>query len=526
MANFDQRYHFNKYISGKSIGALAVAVAVAAAAFTVGDAMAQAKKRGGTLTVALDNNLRGFDLTQIRSVGSGGRAVLSQIHDNLFLSDKQGNLIPRLGLSIKSSDDFKIWRIKLRKGVKYSNGEPFNAETYVVGVQRLLDSKRRDSLLGQTAPFEKVIAIDDHTVEFRLSRSYPAFRSMVSLPHDSFWFQAPKHTKKVGKGIMRNPVGAGPYMLADWKPGNSITFVRNPHYWDKENGQHLEKIVWKVIKDRRATINTLKTGGVDMFITRHGPTAKKASKDSDTTDTSFNAGSTQSIWFNWKLPALRELKVRQALAYAVDRNVVKKVADAHAILSNDYFGPESQWYCHETKNMYPKYDPEKAKRLLKEYGKPVKFTLLTENRGMRLKIAQVHQTFWERVGVEVELKAIQRGAAFQKALRKGEYQVVNSPLAARIDPALVNREIHSKHSGNTMGLNIPEIDAAFDAADAVIDPKKRRAAYCKVNALAIKHLTQLLVFHVPGHAVHKNFVKGVRLAGANITMIPEIWLDK
>ena len=206
-----------------------------------------AQTKGGTLTVGMDRPMTGFDSSMNPRPEYNRRNAMLPVYEDLFSRGKDGKLIPVLGQSLKKSPDNKTWTVTLRKGIRFSNGEDFTAEAYVVHFKRYQASRAWGFLRGMVGPIKEVVAIDSHTVEFCMLRPFPAFGAILSNPVYPMWANAPKHSQKVGKELNRQPVGTGPYMLANWTPGVSITYVKNPHYWNPKK-QHLDKIVFKVIK--------------------------------------------------------------------------------------------------------------------------------------------------------------------------------------------------------------------------------------------------------------------------------------
>ena len=479
--------------------------------------------KGGTLNFGINSRMAGFDLSQVPQIRVYGNAIMRASFEDLFSLDKDGKLVPELGLSVESSDNSKVWRVKLRKGVRYANGEPFNAQTYVYGVKRYQQSRVAGFVIGRTAPFKEVVAINDNTVEFRLRTPFIGFKDLISNPISYMWFNAPKHAQTVGKDLLRRPVGTGPYMLADWKPDNSLTYVRNPNYWDPKR-QHLDKIVFKVIRGNLPLLNSMRSGQLDMYIGRDAKTSAQARKLKGFKVQKHFAGGAGEVALKLTHPALKDLRVRRALAHAIDRATVEKVATGGAgVPASDWWGPQSKWHCKNTG--YPKYNPEKAKQLLKEYGKPVKFTLLSESTGNRSRIAQAHQTFWKRVGVDVTLDLLPRGPAYVQKYRKGQFEAVIVGIQARTDPSRVHRVLHSKHKNNVMKSNFPELDKALDDADKVTDPSKRKEAYCNYTRTAVKYLPNLLISHTPFYVVHRDYVKAIGGTVNNITSFQNAYLD-
>ena len=186
------------------------------AATLASSASAQTPKKGGTLTVGMDRPMTGFDSSANPRPEFNRRNAMLPVYEDLFTQNKEGKLVPVLGLSLKSSPDKKVWTVKLRKDIRFSNGEPLTADAYVVHFKRYMASKAWGFLRGMVGPIKNVVGTDTHTVEFRMLRPFPAFAAILSNPVYAMWANAPKHSEKAGPDLNRLPVGTGPYMLANW----------------------------------------------------------------------------------------------------------------------------------------------------------------------------------------------------------------------------------------------------------------------------------------------------------------------
>ena len=500
---------------------IAVTVSVLIAA-----SLSMAQTKGGTLTAAMDRNMTGFDSAANPRPEYNRRNAMLPVYEDLFKRDANGKLIPVLGESLENSPDMKVWRVKLRQGIKFSNGEPLTAEAYVVHFKRLQASPAWGFLLGMVGPIKEVVATDSHTVEFRMLRPFPAFAAILSNPVFVMWANAPKHSQQVGKELNRQPVGTGPYMLSDWMPGVSLTYVKNPYYRNPEK-QHLDKIVFKVIKGELPRINSVKSGAIDVMLTRDGKTANQAKEDSNLQVITELVGGTTTIEFNTSRPPLNDVRVRKALAHAVNRNADLQASnDGFGRPSTDWFGPESKWSCGADTG-YPEFNPEKAKALLKDYGKPVKFKMITMATKNFKVGATVHQTFWRRVGVEVELKVVPPGPTYFRELRSGKWDAWLVGISEAVDPGLQAQAFYSKNRSNITRSNFADVDAALEKAwRSFQNDKIRKEAYCDYVRAVIKQQPILLRSHNNFALIASKSVKGLTKPSLTLSPIHEAWLER
>jgi len=237
-----------------------------------------AQKRGGTLRVAMNRTFNGFDTASSPTVFPTKLNVQRAIYEDLFSLDKNGNIIPILGTSLKISPDQKLFTVTLRKGVKFSNGEPFTARAFVDHFKRAMKATMVNFIKGQIGPVKDVIAVDSHTVQFQMSRPHAGFRAALTGPFQFFWVNAPEHAKSMGPFVTKLPVGTGPYMLEGWEQGVKLSLVRNPNYRHPKR-QYLDKIIMPLISREEARLNALKAGNLDLYITNSGKIARLAKKD-------------------------------------------------------------------------------------------------------------------------------------------------------------------------------------------------------------------------------------------------------
>ena len=505
---------------------LTLAVGILALVSVTSDALAQGK-RGGTLHVAMNRTFNGFDTATNPTVFPTKLNVQRAIYEDLFGLDEAGKLVSKLGTALKISPDQKVFTVTLRKGVKFSNDEPLTARAYADHFKRALKSPMINFIRGQIGPVKDVVALDDHTVEFRMSRPHAGFRAALTGPFQFFWVNAPEHAKSMGPFVAKLPVGTGPYMLENWDQGVSLTLVRNPNYRYPEK-QYLDKIVMPLVAREEARLNGLKARNIDLYITNSGKLAKLAEKNPGIEVFGQVDQGSGIVAFDTSKPPLNDIRVRKALAHAVDRKVEVQAAlgGVGGILATDWFGPKSKWYC-EGKTGYPEYNPAKAMALLKDYGKPVKFKLSVLTFPVFMVGAQVYQSFWKRVGIDVEVDPRTPGASWVLPLLRGGFQSFFLGIGGAVDPGFQAQNLHSKSGGNFFKFSHPEVDKALEATYPPFkDEAKRKAAFCNYVSTVLKHQPFLLRYHNTFYSVSRTYVKGPKMPVYKMSHIHEMWLDK
>lgn len=518
-----------------SLAAAALLLSTAAVGSAVVFAPAEAAetpKRGGKITVSLNRAIRGFDHIAIPQGGMARRQAIFAVHERLFDMDpKTGKLIPQLGVSATPSDDFKTWRVELRKGAKFSNGKEVTAEAYEWHFDRLFSSPLAGKYKGEMGvPIEKVAASGRYTLEFRFSAPAPGFRTILA-EELYFWTLnepgfAKANYKKKDYNLMS--VGAGPYMVKEYVPRKHMVLVRNPHYYAPER-QFLDQLTLRIHSGSESVrYRSLKAGDIAAFATR-GFSFSTASKDRSVDLLIGSRTSTSaSINFNVSRPPFNDIRVRRALLYAMDRDAIAKVLGrgwAGARAGNSMINRASRWYCPDVR--YPKQDVAKAKQLLKDYGKPVKSVIWSGGISSFLKYSEIVQEMAANVGIELEVKNAGRGiAALVGAINKGIPDLWVTAYGSVSDPLQIQTQFHSKHKANFWKIKSAKIDASIDKLRAAQGFKDRYAANCGLQRAFHDELPFIYGIEAGNGIIKQKWLKGLPPPHNTIYMWHRAWVDK
>src|SRR5215813_13348787 len=186
------------------------------AAFALSGSPVLAQKAGGTLTVGRELDIPGFEPLKVGVYDTAALTASSAIFETLTYLDDNGKPQPRLALSWEPSEDFKIWTFKLRPGVKFSDGTPFNAAAYKENFDRQKDPANKCRCAFYIAAIKSVEAPDELTVVYNLSDPSVNYPTLVSYATQNNAVHSPTAWKTKGDEYNRNPVGTGPYILKSW----------------------------------------------------------------------------------------------------------------------------------------------------------------------------------------------------------------------------------------------------------------------------------------------------------------------
>ena len=484
-------------------------------------ASAESPTRGGSLSVGVESGFLGFDAIAGQAMGPATATAASTVQERLFNRDANGKLIPALGLSASPAKDGKAWTIKLRQGVKFHDGTPFNADAVVHHWKRLLNPENRFRSLLLLKPIASVEKVDEFTVRFNLRHPLPLFPGPLAS-HRAIWSYIPS-PKAVDEGVQnRAPVGTGPFMFKKWESGNRFIVVRNPEYWQKEL-PYLGEIVFRFMPDPETRFSSLKSGEVDLIRTDRGRQVPKAKKDQSLVVYEKAGNGGLVILLNTSKPPLDDRRVRRALAHAWNQQEFVKVSLSNAV-------PCVQHPCTATQTCedidYAEWDLKEAKRLLAEYGKPVTVEVAHSTTPRGREIGAISQQFFKKIGVAVKLAPVDY-LALARRVFTNNYQISGYPFFDSTDmgPFLLAL-FYSKSPWNLTHYNNPEMDKFLETLQITADPQKRKELICAVARLINRDAIMLYAGGQRHYYFARTEVKGIGAIWEGIIDLSGVWLAR
>jgi peptide/nickel transport system substrate-binding protein len=434
---------------------------------------------GGTETrVVIGANADAQSLDPVLTRDATTMRVLRHIYDTLFYRDRDMKLIPQLAESYQFVNDV-TWIIKLRKVIKFHNGETFNAEAVKFTIDFALDPANKALTNPLVNRIERVEIIDDYTVKITTKVPY------VTMPENlmELYIAPPKLAK--GKGmtyLTQHPVGTGAYRLESWSKDREIVLVRNMLYW--QGVPEIDKVVFRVIPEVGPRVAALVVGEVDI-IPDVPPHLIQQVKNSGVASVKGVPGA--RIVFvaldNINKGPMQDVRVRQAMNYGVSVNdIIATIVEGYATATPGGLSSVNKDYDPSLKP-YP-YDPEKAKKLLKEAGFSGGLNLTLHScEGRYLKdkeFAQAIAAQLAKIGVNVKVAFHEWGNYLQmlKSYKAGDMHVFG-----RKDVELEGGTMYAwfKSKASWVTFSDPEIDRLLDKAVAVVDPKSRQAGFYQLQ---------------------------------------------
>jgi peptide/nickel transport system substrate-binding protein len=485
---------------------LRVALTAAALLLSLG-AGAQAET---TLRIGLAEDPDILDPTMARTYV--GRIVFAAFCDKLFDIDEKLNIVPQLALSHETSADGKEMTIKLRPGVKFHDGEPFDAEAAKFSLERHLNmqgSFRKPEL----ATVDHVEVVDPLTIKLVLKTPFSPL--IAQLTDRAGMMVSPKAAKEAGDKFGLHPVCAGPYKFVERVQQDRMVFEKFADYWNKDN-VFIDRVVYLPIVDPTVRLANLKSGGLDLIERVLATDIKDVRADSRLKlstalelgyfGLTININNDKS-----KGPLSQSEKVRQALDLSIDREAINQVVfNGEFTPGNQWVSPEHPYY--QKAFPIPKRDIAKAKALLKESGAtlPVSVDFMVPKGAENEAVAQVIQSMAAEAGFDLKIRLIEFATSFKQA-QAGEFQAFLIGWSGRIDPdgnAYVF--LHSNAPQNDGRYSNPDADKALEDARLVTDPAQRKAIYEKLTKTVLNDEPLIYLYHRKLLIAHTTKLEGYK----------------
>jgi len=441
-----------------------------------------------------------------------GRIVFSAVCDKLFDIDEKLNIVPQLALSHETSADGKEVTIKLRPGVKFHDGEPFDAEAAKFSFERHLTmqgSFRKPEL----AALDHVDVVDPLTIKLVLKTPFSPL--IAQLTDRAGMMVSPKAAKEAGDKFGQHPVCAGPYKFVERVQQDRMVFEKFADYWNKDN-VFIDRVVFLPIVDATVRLANLKSGGLDLIERVLATDIKDVRADKRLKlatalelgymGLTINTGNDKN-----KGPLNQSEKVRQALDLSIDREALNQV------VFNGEFTPGNQWispehpYYQKSFPIQPR-DIAKAKALLKQSGAtlPVSVDFMVPKGAENEAVAQVIQSMAAEAGFDVKIRLLEWATSLKQA-QAGEYQMFLLGWSGRIDPDGNSYVfLHTKAPQNEAFYSNPEADKALEDARLVTDPAQRKAIYEKLTKTVLNDEPLIYLYHRKLLIAHTTKLEGYK----------------
>jgi peptide/nickel transport system substrate-binding protein len=427
--------------------------------------------------------------------------VGAQMFESLIERDQNLKLAPALAIELPRLVAPTVWEFKLRKGVKFHNGEDFNAESVKFSIERLINPANK--LRGSTsfAPIDRVEIVDAYTVKIHTKKPWPVFASHIALRQAAMY--PPKESAgKDPAAISKNPIGTGPYRFVRWAKDEEIVMEAFPGYWG--GAPKIKTIVWKPIPDDAVRVAALQNGEIDVAVNIPPHLAGIIDKHPKIfLSTAPSIRTIQLMIYTHQMDAnhkptgpyngpTADKRVRQALAYAIDADaIIKGVMDGKAVrvptmLTSLHFG-----YDPTLKPI--KQDVAKTKKLLADAGFPNGIEIVLNGpQGRYVRDKEVAEAVAGQLN-QAGIKTTLRTHEFVSYLNNMVYVHKAGPvwLIGWGHPTMDAEAIYVplfKSPNIFVNWHNEDFNGMVEEAQSQMDEKKRLAEYHRINKLWIEEV--------------------------------------
>jgi ABC-type transport system substrate-binding protein len=495
--------------------------------------------KGGTLTWGRGGDSVTLDLAQATD-GESIKAGIQSLENLVMFKKDSMDVEPQLATSWEVSKDGLTWTFKLRKGVKFHDGTPFNARAVKVSFERVLDKNHpfykygtwRYPALG-LGPVKEVKVIDEFTVALKTEKPFAPLAANLAL-----WLcpiLSPTAIEKYKEDIGRNPVGTGPFKVVKWVKDDQIILERNDSYWGQK--AYLDKIILKSIPEVSARLMALQSGAIDIAddldpdsiqMVKGNPNFRMIERPS------INVG---YLALNTKKPILSNKLVRQAITHAIDKQtIIKTIFRGLAIPAKNPFPPSIWGYNDKVVDF--EYNVQKAKDLLAKAGYPQGFSMelwaMPVSRAYMpepVKTAELIQAYLAAAGINAKIVRHEWGVYLDKTA-KGEHDLcMMGWLGGNADPdnflyGLLCGDNAKPPAANIAFWENGEFDQLVKEARTTFDKGKRTNLYLKAQEIFHEEAPWVPLAHSTIVRIYNQKLHDVPLRPNGLNSFQMVWKEK
>ncbi|MFB3887517.1 MAG: ABC transporter substrate-binding protein [Thermodesulfobacteriota bacterium] len=487
-----------------------------AVAFFTSFAHAQKPVYGGSITIALAVEPPGLDPTTATSAVIP-RVVYSNILEGLVKIDRNGKIAPALARDLRISKDGKEYTFVLKRGVKFHDGKPFDAEDVKFTFERLMDEKTGTAHREYYKDIDSIQAVNSHTMKIRLKNANSMFLFNLARP-DSVIIN-----RQAVDQLKSAPIGTGPFKFVEWMPGDHITLSKFGDF-HRKGIPYLDKVTFRFIGDPSAQIAGLKAGDIDAIAYDVSP-ENALLLEKDPKFKVLNGYTTTKVILstNNSRKPFNDVRIRKAMAYAIDRNaLIKGAMSGYGIPIGSHMDPGNPYYIDLTK-VYP-YDPQKAKQLLTEAGYPNGFEAvikLPERYAYARRSGEIIADMFSQVGIKLKIELTEWGQWIDRVFKNADYDLT---VIGHAEPFDINIYANPNYY---FRYDSPKFQETLKKAEMEADAKIRKELYITCQKMITEDAVNGFLYVLPSLPTMKkevmNWWKDYPMTAVDVT---EVWIQK
>ncbi|WP_261554520.1 ABC transporter substrate-binding protein [Frankia tisae] len=494
---------------------------------------------GGTVSVAVPTDIGCIDPQQVRS---DTLYSLRQTVDSLTdQNPATGQIVPWLATSWDVSSDATTFTFHLRDGATFSDGTPVDAKVVKDNFDTITTKLRGLSSLGVTylTNYAGTTVVDSLTAQVKFSKPNAAFLQASSTPSLGLIAEA-SLAKEPALRCSGGVVGSGPFTLSSWRPNQSITLAKRKGYnwgsslWTKPGEAYLDKVVFQIVPETGARTGALQSDQVQL-ITSVTRADEAALKGSNKTLKTVTLAGTNTLWINHATPLLKDVKIRQALQFGINRKEITSLFPSGTTAATSILSPTSPGYADNSE--FVTYDPAKAKSILEADGWKVGADGIRTRDGVPLEIEignpgglssvdpelELLQQQVKDVGIRIKIREIPVSEA-TSVQQSGSYDILIAS-AQRPDPDFLRTNFSTKLL-NSYKLAPSSLDTLLDQQAATTDLAKRKELAGQAQRILSENAHAIPIVNYVAEFAHSPKLNGVAFNPQGYPGFHDAWLSR
>lgn len=412
-----------------------------------------------------------------KAVAAGTKEILFNVFEGLLKPDSEGNIVPAVASDYEVLEDGQCYKFTLREGVTFHNGKPVTAEDVKYSLEKIAGMMGSEPMIPAYSLIEEVEIIDDQTVSIHLSDKdvdFPAYLAMVNaaiIPKDNLTPDT-------------NPIGTGPFKYESRSVLQNFIIVKNEDYWGDK--AYLNRVIFNIVPEMDTVVMNLRGGSLDMYAHLTTDQVNQLTDQFEILEGNMNL--VQALYLNNNVKPFDDIKVRQALCYAVnvDEMLTLTSEGKGTPIGSSMFPAFGKYYIPELADKY-EYDPAKAKELLNEAGYPDGFNMeitVPSNYQPHINTAEVLVNQLKAVGINASIKLVEWNSWLNDTYigRNYESTVIGVDASYLTARALLER-FYSSSDVNFVNFSSDEYDDLYEKVIIATDDNEKTAMYKRMEEI-------------------------------------------
>ncbi|CAH1650186.1 ABC transporter substrate-binding protein [Chelatococcus asaccharovorans] len=487
---------------------------------------ADTPERGGTLGLSVQLTTASLDPLYGNAAGAD-RTFLNLYAEQLVFQNGKYDFEPGLAESWEFQNDGKSLLFRLRQGVRFQDGTPFNAAAVKFNFERLMNPSIEHRKRASAELFESVDVIDDYTV--RVNFKVRSALSLVRIASAEGSICSPKAIAELGEDFGRRPVCTGPFKMTSWS-GNQFIAKRNPDYWQKgTDGKplpYLDEVQITVQPNSAVRLVELRSGNVQFIDYLLPKDFDQITKNADLALLDTGKGMLEYIAFNVSKPPFNNRDLREAASLAINREaLVKVVAPTVGSVLRYVESPEEMWV-YDPSVVGHSYNLERAREAFRKSGFNGEVSLMVIQRDPDIQIAQLVQGMFASIGLKMKIEVVERQGFLDK-MNSLRHDFLIARMEHNVDPDNLYSQFFDK-SGvfNVTGVDRTETTRLVQQARGELDREIRRSLYRQVTDSVLKDYIYSWLIRIPYQAAVSKRLQNISLDANKSLTYDKLWLKK